>query len=748
MAAEQLDTLFEVLQGGKDVAAGEIVQFPTDVSAATGSLSGEGVSTVVQMGNGAAAEVSQLTTTAAGSTTATTTGVGLLAVDVGVAGAAIAPALGILAGVGLYNLTPEFWTNVSNTLVNAGQTVGGKVRAFLDGNNKKAGFSEETIEIFKNAFLQAGLFETISELDITDVSELNTYFNTPMILSPSTSVLVTGAAYDYKYLTAANPANLKCCVVSHRQNNVTGIDVIFASLSPFLWGSKSTNSETPTPPTPDNSSRQATINGQTFYYEYADFGTISLITDLTFNVPFNQCILDDTSITDLIPLIAYYLLFGNISTDGVVQPDAVIPDTNPFPNTYPGWIPSTVDGIKIYPTEIPVNDPNPDQDAAQDPNPNPDPAPWLEWLINNLPQPQPLPDPQPQPAPEPDPDPQPEADPIPEDDPLPDEPNPPDPNPDPEIPPLPIVPDIPAMVESNAMFTVYNPSLSDLNTFGGWLWSSSIIEQILRLWQNPLDGIIAFMKVYAAPSVTTARTIQIGYLASDATAPVVSSQFVTIDCGTIQVGEKKQNASDYPPYVSLHLYLPFIGIVELDPNDFMDGSINIKYVVDMYTGTCLAEVSAARTADMPNSTILYTFSGNASQQLPLTSASFGGAISSLVSVVGSGIAIASGGAVAGIAGAASLGHSLTHEMIHVGHSGGLSANAGIMTSRKPYLIISRRHGYDANNYAQQYGYPANKTVYLKNCHGYTRVKSCHFKGDATDVEKQEIMNYLSDGVIL
>jgi hypothetical protein len=151
---------------------------------------------------------------------------------------------------------------------------------------------------------------------------------------------------------------------------------------------------------------------------------------------------------------------------------------------------------------------------------------------------------------------------------------------------------------------------------------------------------------------------------------------------------------------------------------------------------------------MPNATILYTFSGNASQQLPLTSANFAGALSSLVSAVGGGIMIASGGAVGGIAGAAALGHSLTHEMVHVGHSGALSSNAGIMASRKPYLIISRRHAYDANNYATEYGYPANKAVYLGNCSGFTRVKAGHLKCKADSVEKEEIMALLEKGVIL
>ena len=750
MPAEQLAQLFEVLEGGAQVA-GEVVQFPVDAAgaAAETSLAGEGISTVVQMGNGAAAEVSQLTVVEGGA--ATTTGVGLLAMDVGVAGAAVAPALGVLAGVGLYNLAPEFWTNVSNSLVAAGQTVGGKVRAFLNGTTKQAYLTDETIEIFKQAFIDAGIFDdgpveeipgfpqmqyvTIStpfsgDLKSTSPWEINgQYFKNFTFSAP---FLICGCVYEMygtKYYTY---------VAASATNGVTGrVNYAGGGYDSF------------------NLTSSFTFNSKTVYYLARGVSTLDRLLELGLTSIVDLSVnLSHTSTSTGFSYIAWCMIYGTTPAP-YVQPGATLPNSSPISETYPGWHTHSEDcpcnpELKIYPIEIPTNNPDPNQQQAQNPDPDPDPGPWLDWLTDNLPQPSPNPDPDPEPEPQPrpDPDPQPEPDPIPSGgtDPVP--PDPPDPNPIPPTPPIPVVPVVPATVDSNAMFTVYSPSLSQLNSFGGWLWNSSIIEQILRMWQNPLDGIIAFMKVYAVPSTGANRNIQVGYLDSGVSAPVVTSQFATVDCGTVEVNERKHNATDYTPYVSLHLYLPFIGIVELDPDEFMDGSISVKYTIDVYTGTCLAEVRCTRSIDMPNATILYTFSGNASQQLPLTSANFAGALSSLVSAVGGGIMIASGGAVGGIAGAAALGHSLTHEMVHVGHSGALSSNAGIMASRKPYLIISRRHAYDANNYATEYGYPANKAVYLGNCSGFTRVKAGHLKCKADAVEKEEIMALLEKGVIL
>ena len=273
------------------------------------------------------------------------------------------------------------------------------------------------------------------------------------------------------------------------------------------------------------------------------------------------------------------------------------------------------------------------------------------------------------------------------------------------------------------------------------------METIKKIWMNPLDGIISLIQVYATPTVSGAHNIILGYLDSGVSASVVSSQFVTVDCGSIDVKETKKNATDYAPYVSAHLYLPFIGIVEINVNDVMNGKIGVKYTIDVYTGTCLAEVSGKRSKDMPSDTVLYTFSGNCSQQIPLTSGNATGMLSALVAGAGAGLSIATGGGLGVVAGISMVGHSLTHEMFHVSKSGNLSANAGIMGAKKPYLILSRRQGYDANGYNELYGYPANKTVYLGNYSGFVRVKHCLLKTKATDPERAEIMALLRDGVI-
>ena len=763
---EQLNIIFQILQAGRNIPIEEATEVVADTGTSLAVVKGS--TEVATLGNGMATEVTSLVVDST-ATEVTTTGVGLLALDVSVAGAICAPFLGLaiggVAGNALYELNPEFWLNVSDSLLEAGQTVGGKVRAFLNSDTKTVGLTEETIEIFKNALLETGLFspniQSQVNTDNLTPAQLNA-FNRVKPLQPLPKKRV-GAGEQFKIYRYANSSGriytdtytVPSAVNDYYMLNIQAIGDTFTGIYGAYWGVCSENDIYLNDGTILNATA-GPITGLPIAVTIAVSGAYAIEGAIAPNNPapmFTE-IYGSSGISTgetFARIIADIILHGEQIGVSYIQDGAIIPDNRPIPEIYPSINPWLLpDGAtKIYPVEIPAINPNPDQSEAQNPNPLPDDNPdLLPWFIQNLPQPAPDPNPYPEPVPVPDPDPQPEPEPIPEPSEPDTDPNPVDPNPDPSDPYLPIIPEVPDTVPANAMFTVYKPTMSQVNSFGSWLWSNSIMEAIKRIWQNPLDGIISFMKVYVDAPTSGSDTIKVGMLDSEVSSAVVTNQFVTVECGTIDIKEKFYNATDYSPFVSLHIYLPFIGIAELDIDEFMSGEIKVTYHVDVYTGTCLAEIKGKRSYDKPDWTIIYTFSGNASQQLPLTSSSFSGAISSLVSIVGGGLAIASGGGLGLLAGATGLAHAVTHEMVHLAHSGSLSANAGIMGARKPFLIITRRRSYDANGYNELYGYPSNKTVFLNNCSGFVKVKDIQLKTSATDIENKEIETLLKNGVIM
>ena len=329
------------------------------------------------------------------------------------------------------------------------------------------------------------------------------------------------------------------------------------------------------------------------------------------------------------------------------------------------------------------------------------------------------------------------------------EPNPQYPTEPPNVPggdtPEPPSPGTMEGVEASGMVSVYNPTKAQIVSFSGWLWSPAFIDNLLKLFQNPMDGIIALHILYATPHTSGNENIRVGYLDSGVSSKVVDQQFIEVDCGHVRIPEYYGDAIDYEPYVQIHVYLPFVGVVSLKPNDVIGKDLYIKYGVDVLTGTCLAMLTAK---DKLSEILLYTFSGNCAVQVPVSGGNYAQVISGLATMaIGVGAGVATGNPIAAVGGIAA---GVMSSHLDVSHSGSIGANAGAMGPRKPHVIITRKSAYDAGNYNQFYGFPANKTVTLGSCSGFTRVKSVHIDSiyNATDNEKAEIEALLKQGVII
>lgn len=295
---------------------------------------------------------------------------------------------------------------------------------------------------------------------------------------------------------------------------------------------------------------------------------------------------------------------------------------------------------------------------------------------------------------------------------------------------------VPPVGKASSLWSIYNPTLEQVNQFGSWLWSSDFVEQLKKLFSDPMQAIIGLHKVYSPVQTTGQGTIKCGYLDSGVPSKLVSEQYVTVDCGSVDMQEYFGNVFDYPPYTEVSIYLPFIGIRQLDPSDVMRSTISVKYHIDVLTGACLAEVNVQRDA---SGGTLYTFSGDAAVRYPVSSGSYMGIVSGLIGVATS---LVSGNLLPALGGATRL-HT------NVDRSGSFTGNSGAMGSKVPYIIISRPQTAMANKFETLSGYPSNTYTPLSACKGFTQVKYCHVENlSATETEKNEIERLLKEGVIL
>ena len=312
----------------------------------------------------------------------------------------------------------------------------------------------------------------------------------------------------------------------------------------------------------------------------------------------------------------------------------------------------------------------------------------------------------------------------------------PTPNPTPVFPP-------PSVAASAGLFAIYNPTLTQVKEFSRWMWSSSLVDQLLKVFSDPMDGIIGFHTIYTTPETDGTSTIKLGYLDSEVTSYICKDQYKTIDCGEVQLYEYYGSALDYAPYTNITLYLPFVGFRSLDPQKYMGGVVNVEYIVDILTGCTTVNIYSIKNGQKR---LCDSYSGGCSTQLPISSGSYMSAVAGVTSAAVGGFASGGvAGAALGVAGAALGGQIHTDTKI----SGSISGNAGAMGCKIPYLIIDRNTPKLPANYNKTQGFPASTSGTLGSFAGYTRVKDCHLDNIiATQTEKEKIMTILKNGVIV
>lgn len=658
----------------------------------------------------------------------------------GATAVAVGAALGAKIDSALYNigkffdlnppesLNPETWDTIATS-------EGGKslIRHLfdIDGDSGTLYAPKEVIDYMYDYWYRQGMWNTADPT--ADYEGSTAGFPYPNITSlPLSSGLVTES--DARRIIEFNPAAKT--VLFQNGDNVTGIII---SESPLDWSLQSTNMSTgaSTQIQASNFSSR-TVNGTPFYYTYTYTISASTIVSIAGST-FTPSIVNEVT------------QVGTIVIDGTVHTNPTIPGISPEPGQTlvdPAQVPTGGSVVDAYPNifnnPISENVPQPDgstktivyypiplprdfttdtpttgTNTQTDPeitdttSPEKEIKDLIDWLTDVIPS-------------------------------IPDGPTNPTPNvPDTGSGSTPPVTD--PTGEASSMWTIYNPTQAQLDAFGGWLWSSNFVEQLKKLFNDPMQAIIGVHKVFATPSTGSQVNIVCGYIDSGCPAAEVTDQYTTIDCGTVNVREYYGNVFDYSPFTKISLYLPFIGIVDLDVADVMRGSVNVKYHVDVITGACLADVKINRDGE---SAILYQYAGSAIVTYPVSSGSYASAVTGVLSLA-AGVAgtVMTGGAAAPALIGGAVG--LSHIHANVQHSGGFAGAPGAMGGKKPYLIISRAQDNNASEFQHYEGKPANKTVKLGDCDGFVKVKSINIDAvPATYGELDQIVVLLKTGVII
>lgn len=323
-----------------------------------------------------------------------------------------------------------------------------------------------------------------------------------------------------------------------------------------------------------------------------------------------------------------------------------------------------------------------------------------------------------------------------------------DPNPVPTTPPSinPTVPTFPEGVNNAGLVNLYKLTVSECQAFHAWLWSFDF-STFSKFMGDPMQAVIGFHAIFADPTtIQNVNSIYVGNVTASGKTATTIKQFAKLSCGAIYVQPYFKNINDIVA-TTVQLYLPFIGFVDIATEDLFQqnavGGIEGKYLyvdynIDFLTGACLALVSTRDSLGDTNN-YLYQFAGNCAVEIPLTSANY---VATIRNMIGSTAALAQGNVVGAL-------ESGLQFAAPVERSGSCGANAGSMGPKKPYLVITRKVSYDADNRKHFEGLPQNMNVKLGAMSGYTRVKFMNLDGlTCTEEEKADILSKLQAGVFI
>lgn len=807
--------------------------------AVTGGAAQTAIGTVGQTALELAAQA-QLQATGTGVTTAgigllqgeTATGAAaLLGLDVGIVAAAAAPILGVSLGAQMYESNPELWTKISQKLLPFCYPGTTKIPTWAEiaETGWKTSVAKRVIDALKELFQEEGIGE--SSVEFPDYSESSSIAISSS-LSAEALLAIIGSKINENLSFGSVPVVTGTCVwatsisknwgrnatyyvnfFSNDRQIGSTIGTIVREAYRYTFfknadGAVSCSGRTSITPTrpfvgvdEDNGNiyRISGINvtsTQGTYPEGTSRWTGQTPTEIPQTKPAVIGIDSTTGNPITQPMVPISPPLTAPEVAPVTQPTPEVePETIPFPWPEPTVEPHT----RPWPTEMPwplpeeqpewwpVEIPYPSKYPKQYPSADPEAQPDPETVTDPQKQVQPyvLPKPLPYELPYPYPDPETQTDP--ERDPT--KPTPPtikvDPTPPitlgPEpigISPTPNMPSTPiAFSQGGGLVTVYHPTPAELYSFEQWLWVTYADATIDKIFNNPFDGVITLFELYCTPTDVGRQNIKSGFLDSGINSAVIS-RYTQIDCGTIGIPEYYGNYLDYSPYSKAHVYLPFIGIVELNVDDIVGHAVNITYRIDEYNGACIAMITVAKVTEVNGeqvkySNTMYQFSGNCSVELPLaggtqaaikagmmqadayqTAANIS-AGASLVGGVGSLLLGSIGGAISGVGQAASnyaygqanaLSNMLSGKST-VQKSGSFGASHGALGIKTPFIVVTRPKQIQVPNYNELYGYPAHKMVYVGDCTGFLRCREVHVvSATANDEEKSMIENLLKTGV--
>ena len=238
-----------------------------------------------------------------------------------------------------------------------------------------------------------------------------------------------------------------------------------------------------------------------------------------------------------------------------------------------------------------------------------------------------------------------------------------------------------------------------------------------------------------------------------------------LDCGNAFFNPIYNDFRDFEPYTTLYIYLPYIGVHNIDISKYLNKNISLKYAIDLSTGMCTAFLYG-------DGVLLDSFDGRMAIEKPITSIDQMQYISSVadgVIATGNSFTNTLSGVIpkqgsnevsAGLQGLQSVGNALstvnhgfdvmqTAMDLPIRERGTFSPTVSEFAPQYPYFIFVQCETVIPQNEQNIVGYPSNIGGNILSFSGFLKCSNVKLNNiNLTEREKSELENILKSGVYL
>ena len=349
------------------------------------------------------------------------------------------------------------------------------------------------------------------------------------------------------------------------------------------------------------------------------------------------------------------------------------------------------------------------------------------------------------------------------------------------------LPGVPDEIILSDFITIYSLNGADIAAIGTAIFTDNTWTNFQNKFiggiGDPISYIISAVEVPVGRTQDGTKKFNLGGVNvvtsnnNEITVPYAQFRYKTLDFGSLTLKEVWGSEKDYS-HTSVAIYLPYVGVHDLDTAQLMNSTIHLKGCIDITNGDLMYALVVSKKnrpgVYVESQGITYRFQGNCGRQIPIGKVdsttqllAMTGAIASMGIGLASGMPFGAGGynpskelwasgdyeanmntralagGGAGILGAAAMGPK-------VSMSAGLSGAIGRADVQQPYLIITQNVPVYPNNWREHFGAPRYQTFTIGDVHGFTQFADYHAEQieGANDAERAAIEQAMKAGVFL